>query len=377
MRICYLANAASIHTQRWVNYFVRKGHEVHLISFRFTDGLEKRVVTHQLNRLPPERWQISKYPSGILALLQIRKLLKKIGPDILDAHYISLYGYFGTISSFHPLILTAWGSDILTVPKRNFVHRFFVKQALKRADGIICVSTALKREIIDLGGSPDKIKIIFIGIDTEEFSPKHKSKITRQRLGIFDSPLVISIRSLSSNYDVETLVRAIPLVLEEAPQAKFIIAGEGEQRAYLRDLTQSLGVSDNTKFVGWISHNELPDYLASSDVYVSTSLSDGTSQSLLEAMSCGLAPVITNIPANQLWIKDGENGFLVPTKDYKTLAAKITYLVKNREIIKIFGKASRSIVIETAEHKKEMARVEKMYEGLLSGKTDQRTCMYD
>ena len=97
--------------------------------------------------------------------------------------------------------------------------------------------------------------------------------------------------------------------LAEMPQAKFVIAGTGEQQAYLRELTHDLGVSNNTKFIGWVPRSELPKYLSSADVYVSSSLSDGTSNSLLEAMACGLAPIVTDIPANQTWIDDGKNGF--------------------------------------------------------------------
>jgi glycosyltransferase involved in cell wall biosynthesis len=163
---------------------------------------------------------------------------------------------------------------------------------------------------------------------------------------------------------VETLIKSIPLVLHEVPEAKFIIAGEGEQRSYLESLTQSSGVSSGVRFIGWISNNELPDYLASSDVYVSTSLSDGTSISLLEALASELAPVVTDIPANRPWVNDGDNGFLVPTGDYKMLASKIVQLLKDSEARTRFGKIGRNMVVERAEHENEMSRVEEIYEGL-------------
>ncbi|GAI99033.1 unnamed protein product, partial [marine sediment metagenome] len=162
----------------------------------------------------------------------------------------------------------------------------------------------MEDEIIKLGANPGKIKLSFFGVDTGEFSPPHRSEGLRQRLGISDAPAVISTRGLSLIYNVETLIKAIPLVLKEVPPAKFIVAGEGNQRNYLESLSQRLGVSDSVKFVGRIPHNEISQYLASSDVYVSTSLSDGVPNSLLEAMASGLAPVLTDIAANRLWIKD-------------------------------------------------------------------------
>ncbi len=373
MRICYIAYGISLHTQRWVNYFSRRGHEVHLISSRFAPGYEgydKEIKTYPLIRLLPKIWKVSGYLSGMLWLNQVRRLLQKIKPDLLDAHFIMINGYLAAYSGFHPLILTAWGSDILLVPKQYPVHRFFTKQALKRADRIICVSPVMKEEIVRLGTKPDKVEITLIGVNTKEFSPKRKEEVIRQKLGIPDSvPVVISTRSLDPFYKVETLVKAIPLVLGEVPEARFIIAGEGGQRGYLERLASSLDITDSVEFLGWIPGNEFPKYLASSDVYVSTSPSDGTSASLLEAMACGLAPVITNIPANQPWVEDGENGFLFPAGDHKMLASKITTLLKDNKLRSNFGEISGGIVKERAEYEKEMARVEEIYRQVVRTKS--------
>lgn len=367
MRICYIADGKSIHTQRWVNYFARKReHEVHLISSRFPSGYkgyDKKIKIHHLVRLFPRIWKVSGYFSGILWLFQVRRLVKKIRPDVLDAHFITINGYLGAISGFHPLLLTAWGSDVLIAPKRNLVHRFLTKRVLKRADCVICWSSGLKEEALKLGAAPDKIEVAFIGVDTEKFSPKQGDRSFLQKSGIstFNSPIIMSTRNLNPIYDVETLIRAIPLVLEEEPEASFFITGEGEQKNYLENLAQELGVKDRTKFVGWISYDKLPQYLASADVYVSTSLSDGTSQSLLEAMACRLAPVVTDIGANQQWVRDGENGFLFPPKDSRILATKIVSLIASEEKRAAFGQVSRKMVVERASYEREMAKVEDIY----------------
>lgn len=370
MRICYIADGISIHTQRWLNYFATRGHEVHLISWRFPSGYEgydKRIEMHSLIRLLPKIWKVSRYVSGVLWLFELRKLLKRIKPDVLDAHFITICGYLGVISGFHPVILTAWGSDILIVPNQNPAHRLLTKQALKMADYVICCAPVLKEETIKLGVIKERISVAFKGVDIEQFSPNQGKRSLLQEWGI-NSRIVISTRALSPLYDVETLVRAIPLVLEEVPEARFVIIGEGKQKSYLENLVQSLGIQDKAKFVGWISHDKLPHYLASSDVYVSTSLSDGTSESLLEAVACGLPPVVTDIAANQPWVTDGENGFLFPMKDYQILATKITCLLTNEDKRAAFGQASRRIVIERANHETEMAKVEQIYERVLSMK---------
>jgi len=368
MRICYSANGESIHTQRWVNYFASRGHEVHLISSRFTEkfsGYDTRVQMHPLVKLLPQLWRLSGYISGILWLFQIRRIVREIKPDIVDAHFIVVPGYLGVASGFHPLILTAWGSDILITPKQNPILKFITKKAIKRADCIICVSPVLKQELLMLGAAREKIHIIPMGVDVEEFSPKPKDLALLQALDISDSPVVISVRNLEAIYNVETLLRAAAQVLHEIPNTRFIIAGEGEQRKYLEGLANALNITGSVRFVGWIPHSDLSRYLVSSDVYVSTSLSDSLGVSNLEAMACRIPVIVGDLPATREWIVDGESGFIFPLKDQQALAEKIINLLRDNGLITRVGDAGRKVVVESAEYGKQMAKVEKIYQKLV------------
>ena len=144
-------------------------------------------------------------------------------------------------------------------------------------------------------------------MDTNKFNPSCKNDILRDKLNIFGLPVVISTRNLKHIYNVESLIHAIPLVLDECPNAKLIIIGDGDQKQYLIKLAKSLNVFNATFFLGYVSHDDLPKYLASSDAYVSTSLSDGgIALSTQEAMSCGLTPVVTDVGDNHYWIKMGK-----------------------------------------------------------------------
>lgn len=118
MKICYIANPNSIHNQRWLNYFLQRGHEVHLISF-YTRSHEKpdnRIHLHPLTRRPGG---IFRFPVYFIWILQVRRLVKQIKPDILHSQYITENSYLGVASGFHPLILSAWGSDILITSKNK------------------------------------------------------------------------------------------------------------------------------------------------------------------------------------------------------------------------------------------------------------------
>jgi glycosyltransferase involved in cell wall biosynthesis len=147
-----------------------------------------------------------------------------------------------------------------------------------------------------------------------------------------------------------------------------MIVGDGLQRDALKAIGRDLGVSENIEFVGAVPHEDIPSHLSKADVYVSTSLSDGASISLFEAMSCGLPLVVSDIPANRPWVIDGQNGFLFPVKDHEALARSLVQILKDSEMKQRFGKANRALVLERANHRKEMARVEKMYESLVSGR---------
>jgi len=367
MKICYIADGSSIHTQRWLNYFAQKGHEVHLLSPTPTagEGFAKGVQLHLLVRLIPRIWPLTRYFSGLAWLVQIRRLVSRIKPDILDAHGITVNGYLGVASGFHPLVLSAWGSDILIDPKHNLFFRAVTKYALKRANVVIHDSQTVKEELIKLGTKPEKLSLIFWGVDTQQFNPYQRDKHFKGRLGLPEAPTIICIRSLRAVYNVEMLVRAIPFILKQAPEVTFIIGGDGEQRDYLKNMANSLGVLDSIRFAGWIPHDELPKYLASSDIYVSTSLSDGTSLSLQEAMACKLAPVVTDLPANREWVKDGVNGFVAPVDDVPALADRIMWLVQNKDVREKFGEVGRKIIQERAEYKQAMGKMERIYQGLL------------
>lgn len=365
MRIACIANGGSIHTLRWVNYFASRGHEVHLICHKLMVGYDDRVHIHLLTgRFLRER-SLFRYFSFLLWIFQARQLIRKIQPDIVESLYVTVWGFIAACGGFHPFSLCAQGSDILIDPKLNMLFRMLVKYALKKADVILYDSETLKRGLLELGSDLEKLRLVLNGVNTQKFSPEKKNESLRERLGVTGSPLVICFREFRPVYNVDMVVKAIPLVLSQSPEARFILGGDGELREKLEKLVSKLGITDAVRFVGYISYDEVPAYLSSADVYVSTSLSDSTSLSLQEAMACGLAPVVTDLPGNREWIVDGENGFLVPINDIQALADRIAYLLKNDGVRKSFGRLGREMIRAKAEYQKEMGKLEELYEGVI------------
>jgi glycosyltransferase involved in cell wall biosynthesis len=298
--------------------------------------------------------------------IKVRRLIKEIKPDVLHVHYAVGYGLLGALSGFHPIVLSVWGSDVLVAPEQSAIYKLTVELAIRRADIIHCDADHIIAPLIRLGAKPEKIELIYFGVDTQKFKPMKGNEEFRERLGFADLPTVISVRSLEPIYDIETLINSIPLVLKEIPGAKFLVVGGGSQEVNLKEQANSLGISASVTFTGRIPNHELPKYLNSADIYVSTSLSDaGLASSTAEAMACGLSVVVTDFGDNKKWVEDGTNGFLIPLKNPETLATKIIYLIRNKELRNKFGQLNRQIIVERNDWATEMRKVEKLYEDVL------------
>ena len=364
MKICFLAGADSIHSYRWVKFFADQGHAVDWISLAALEFPPVQGIS--FHRIRPRG-------NGALtflgAVLEVRRLVKQIAPDILHAHYVGGYGLMGALTRLHPFVATAWGSDVLFAGKSR-IRGPFVKHVLRSADLITCDADHMITAMEALGADRAKMRIIYFGIDTARFRPAPQDADLRKRLGGGDGPLVISLRNFHPVYDLETLIKAVPEVLRRVPNAVFVIVGTGPQEGMLKDLAASLGVSQQVRFLGRVENAQLPTYLSSMDVYVSTSLSDaGIAASTAEAMACGLPVVITDSGENQKWLEDGEGGYIVPTRDPEALADKVAFLLENPEIRPRCGEVNRRTIEVRNDYYREMARMEGLYRQLTSGPT--------
>ena len=367
MRICYLAGAQSVHTQKWVKFFADKGHEVHLISFE--KAHIENVKMYNLKRPFALRFGLD-LPLKTSRARFIKRLIGRIDPDILHAHYLSDYGFYGALCGFKPFVVTAWGSDVLLVPsegaRKQFIKRYIAKYVVGKADLVTGNSESLIRAVVGLGVDERKVRMIIHGVDLRVFHLVEDGGKFKEDFGVpQDYQVVISTRNLEPVYDVATLIKAMPYVIDECRNTYFIIVGDGTLRRQLEELACELGVTENVRFVGSVSNMEMPKFLYVSDVYVSTSLSDTRSVSLLEAMACGLPVIVTDLEGNRECVKEGENGFVFPKRDFRALAEKMVYFLKDEDTRRKFGVINRRYVEKEGNYEKEMTKMEKSYEELV------------
>ena len=141
--------------------------------------------------------------------------------------------------------------------------------------------------------------------------------------------------------------RAFVEAVRELPDIRLILLGDGSQREMIHEIIASSGVSDKVYFGGLIDQKNLPEYYQTADLYLSASYSDGASVSLMEALASGLPTLVSDIPCNQEWIKEGENGWLFKVGDVEDLKRKISRIYDKREKLSEMRKQSRL----TAENK--------------------------
>lgn len=212
-------------------------------------------------------------------------------------------------------LLTLQEGDPIKYIKRRvfFVYPLF-KMIFKKADHIQTISNYLADFAKSMNGK--NITVIPNGVDvknfTKEFSEEEKSNL-REKLNIKNSDVVLVTTSrLVLKNGVKDVIKAVSLL---PANYKFLILGEGDLRAELETLVGSLSLNDRIKFLGFVSHDQIPLYFSVSDIFIRTSLSEGLGNSFLEAMAFGLPVVATPVGGILDFLKDGETGILVKPED--------------------------------------------------------------
>ncbi len=313
------------------------------------------------------------YAASFLRSILLRRYLNSIKPDVLITSWAISYGFYGALSNYSPNILLVWGSDVLTKPK-VFPLRFIAKYALKKANAVVADSKTEAAACVSLGYNPQRI-VKFPWVDLRPMLweveknvglQERDRKAFRQSLGWLESdPIIISTRWHEPIYDVESLILAVPYVLQEVSNARFLILGSGSLTQNLKKRVHALGVENNVRFLGRVPYSEMAKHLTMSDVYVSTSLSDGTSASLLEAMICKLSMVVTNIPANREWLEHEKSAAFVPCSDPKSLAENIVKLLKDEDLRRSLGTRAYQLVLEKADWEKNSKLLDDLISSML------------
>lgn len=347
MKVALLSGASSIHTIRWANGLAEAGIEVHVISQQpHLEPMDARVQVH----IFPYRG-ILGYFSMVPA---VKKLLKRIKPDIVNAHYASGYGTTAHLVGYHPWLLSVWGSDVYDFPYKSPVHKYLVRRNLLAADGIASTSICMAKQTRSIAPELSNIALTPFGVDTEFYDSLTTSLSSRNA----NAAITIgTVKSLAPKYGIDTLIKAFDLVLKTLSKShstiekglKLRLVGEGPQELELKELTKQLGISKRVDFVGRVDSSQVPAELEKLDIYVALSRLDSESfgVAIIEAGAAGRPVVVSNVGGLPEVVVDNKTGIIVPKENPQAAADAISKLVLDRDLRIQMGAAGKKHVVDT------------------------------
>lgn len=249
----------------------------------------------------------------------------------------------------------------------EFLTNQYAKMVLPKVDAIITTTESYASTSPVMKHFPHHA--IPIGIHYEIFDKSRASQgITEEKR---DRKKVLFLGRLAANKGIDYLVHAIPLVLKEVPDAKFVICGEGEEKPHVEAYIDEVGVRDHIEFRGKVNLDEMVELYSTSAMFVFPSINRLEAFGIvqLESMACYTPVIASNIPGVNNVMDEGQNGLLVEPRDPAALAAAIVKILKDPELAKKMGAHGRQLVEQKYNWKAIGDRIEAVYRAVLERKS--------
>ena len=204
------------------------------------------------------------------------------------------------------------------------------KYVAKRADKIITPSQYLKKIVMGWGVPQEKIEVIYNASEIP-FQLDITKKEAKQKIKI-EGDIILSIGRLVPWKGFSALIEIMPDLLQKNPNFQLVIGGEGPERNNLESKIKKLQLEDKIKLIGQISHEKIPLYLKSADLFVLNTGYEGLSHIILEAMAVGVPIIATQIGGNPELIESGRNGILVGYNQKEQFKRAILLLWKDKNL---------------------------------------------
>lgn len=323
LTLAFIADPNSTHTRRWIGFFVERGHHVHLLvpdTNKVEPGLDPRIAVHSYRAWP--RTHVRGLGS-VVTSLGLRRLLRRIKPDVLHAHYLSWFGWSAWLSGFRPYVITVWGSDVFVGPRESSMHRRWGRRTLKNADLVTAVSEDLARAAIELGARPERTRIVQFGIDPATFAPGLPPPALRAAYDLGGRRVVFSPRGLTPLYRHEVAIAALTRLPEDVVLLLVRWQAQPDYLARLESTIRELGLEARVRWAPPIDHDQMPDYYRLADAVVSLPTTDAFSVTALESMACGVPVVMAEVPSAYEGLGAADPTAIVPGDDPAAVAEAI------------------------------------------------------
>jgi len=340
-----------------------EGHDVRMASLHLVDADEPFGAYPLVE--PPI---VGQTPLHVLpgAIRRLRALAREFRPDVTLTYYLSSYGMLGALAGLRPAVAATAGGDILEDPYdttlRRLKNRAAFRLVLPRTDRFLAWAEHVGDRLVALGVPRDRILVMPRGVDLDLFAYR------APRVRSADDPIrILSMRLLKPLYSVHTLVEALVALAQAGVPFEARLAGDGPERARLKQMVDDAGLSDRVTFLGLVPADDVPRQIAWSDVTVSTSSTDGASSSLFESMAMGSAVVVTDIPASASFVTPGKTGELFPVGDSGALTDRLRKLAAEDEHRRDLIANAHAFAVDRLDYARNMSRITEFVVGAAAG----------
>jgi glycosyltransferase involved in cell wall biosynthesis len=350
------------------NGLVAKGHEV-VAAFKGDSETKPDYSLDKLTKLGirVERFRFAKVRPWVVwsELLRFRKFLKEERFDVVHC-------FKGTDFDFVVMGGVGIPIPVLVITRGNGMPLDFfnsIKYRMKKVKIIMTVSETVRQTVIETGHvNPQKVVVVYGGVDIERFKPGISGDEVRKSLGIpADVPVVGIIGTIAFKPDSAKggylFAHSARKVLDIEPETRFVLVGGIDEKAF-RPLGEELGLIDRFIFTGF--RTDIPALLAAMDLTVCSSIrGEGLMGTVRESLAMQVPVVTTDVGGNKELVREGETGYVVPINDPQAMAERIVNLIRNPEKRREMGLAGRKIVEELTDNRKRVEKIISIYQTCL------------
>jgi glycosyltransferase involved in cell wall biosynthesis len=343
--------------------------QVHLACLNPKGSLRSAIENLNLGEIPSFPLTSFYNKNAVKQLKRFVKWLKASHIDILHTHdfYTNVFGMAGGSLARVPVRIASMRE---TAGMRTAAQKKVQSVGYSLAHHIVANSKAVRDKLITDGIPGGKVSVIYNGLDLKRLETSATRSEALSHIGVkVDEASFFRFISIVANMrhdvkDYPMFLRSARRVKAAAPEAAFLLAGEGELEESLKTLAAELGIRDSTFFLGRCE--KIAELLSISDVCVLSSKAEGFSNSILEYMAAARPVVATDVGGAAEAIIEGETGYLTPSGDDKTMAEKIISLLGDPGRAQAMGSRGRQVVEERFSCEAQLADTEKLYEKLLT-----------
>ena len=306
---------------------------------------------------------------------------KTFGSKLIKANLDLIHGHFGTDGIYAmtiaqelsiPFVVSFYGYEVSlskeTVWKAKspfFAFQFLMceKALQKNASAFLVNSCHMRDKLIEKGYPKEKILQHYLGTDLSKLSPAKQPSSERY---------ILCVARHTEKKGIDTLLRAFAQIASKFPDVSLVQVGSGHLTPMLTELTSALNIVDRVRFLGSQPYDKVQELTRGAEIFALPSQTapngdtEGLPCVLVEASACGIPIVSTWHSGIPEAVLDNKTGFLVEEKDDRTLAKKLDVLLSDQSLGKTMGEMGREHVCEHFDLKKQVARLETIYDQVIS-----------